>query len=372
MIDDTENLEGYFPAEVVSEAFGSRPATTTLMDCIFLPGRIPRDLVSKISGDKIQLEQQLLAQKPLLSKREAKPYWKKGSNKREFDAVQLDVYSAVCLADDRHLLEGIVSVGGMYVDLSGLTLRQAIEMAQVNASLESMPLQHKNLLDTKIFSGVFDYFLCDFSKLFEFLDLKNQKANKTTTLNRLVRLSQMLLVLDYEKDGKVLPQYHTRMRLVDHNYIPFLVPEGIKNKGSIKPDTITHIIVGVHKTFTASLRQEGAISRKRFLKVYPQLAGKHSVTDFCKYLDAHKRSYVHGKYLSQLVADYYRNKVRVSKQHLSRHINNTMNEVIEKKEVLLRDFNLLLQDQARENGKKDVVLIYLGETEETDREKAKP
>ena len=49
-----------------------------------------------------------------------------------------------------------------------------------------------------------------------------------------------------------------------------------------------------------------------------------------------------------------------------------MNEVIEKKEVLLRDFNLLLQDQARENGKKDVVLIYLGETEETDREKAKP
>lgn len=269
------------------------------------------------------------------------------------------------------MLEGIVSVGGMYVDLSGLTLRQAIEMAQVNASLESMPLQHKNLLDTKIFSGVFDYFLCDFSKLFEFLDLKNQKANKITTLNRLVRLSQMLLVLDYEKDGKVLPQYHTRMKLVDHNYIPFLVPDGIKNKSSIKPDTITHIIVGVHKTFTASLRQEGAISRKRFLKVYPQLAGKHSVTDFCKYLDAHKRSYVHGKYLSQLVADYYRNKVRVSKQHLSRHINNTMNEVIEKKEILLRDFNLLLQEQVRENGKKDVVLIYLGETEETDNEKAR-
>ena len=110
MSDTTENLEGYFPAEIVNEAFGSRSSTTTLIDRIFLPGRVPRDLVARISGNKAELEQQLLAHKPLLSTNLSKPYWKKGKNKRKFDAVRIDVYSAVCLADDRHLLEGIVSI----------------------------------------------------------------------------------------------------------------------------------------------------------------------------------------------------------------------------------------------------------------------
>ncbi|ATF09861.1 hypothetical protein [Candidatus Enterovibrio altilux] len=361
MGDTTENFEGYFPAEIINDAFGNRPSTTTLMDCIFLPGRIPRDFVARISGNKTELEQQLLAQKPLLSTSLSKPYWKKGINKREFDAVRIDVYSTVCLADDRHLLEGIVSIGGMYVDLSGLTLRQAIELAQINVELNRLSHQYHNLLDTKMFSGVYDYFLYDFITLFEFLNLKNQKTNKNTVITRLQRLSQMLLVLNYEKDGATLPHYHIRMKLVDSNYIPLLVLDGIKNKNSIKTDTITHLIVGVHKTFTASLRQEGAISRKRFLKVYPQLIGKHAVTDFCKYIDAHKREYIHGQYLSQLIKAYYTNKVRVSKQHLSRHINNTMAEVILKKDVLLRDFRLLLQEQVRDNGKQDILLLYLGD-----------
>ena len=60
-------------------------------------------------------------------------------------------------------------------------------------------------------------------------------------MNRLQRLSQMLLVLSYEKDGKTLPHFHTRMKLVDSNYIPLLILDGIKNKGAIKADTITHL-----------------------------------------------------------------------------------------------------------------------------------
>jgi hypothetical protein len=364
MNNKNDSLEGYFPAEVVSELLSERPATTTLIDCIFLPGRVPRDLVTRIAKDEKELEQQLLAQKPLLTTRQEKPYWKKGANKREFDAVRLDVYSAVCLADDRHLLEGVVSVGGMFVDLSGLTLRQAIELSQLNVSLDYLPFQHKNILDTKIFSGVYEYFVVDFASLFLFLDLRNVKPNKKTVLQRLTRLSQMLLVLDYEKDGKTLPHYHTRMKLVDSNYIPLLVTDSVKNKSSIKADTITHMIVGVHKTFTASLLQEGAISRKRFLKVYPQLNGKHSITDFCKYLDSHSRKYVHGKYLLDLVEDYYSKKARVSRQHSSRYINNTVNEVIEKREVLLQDFRLLLQEQKKNNGKQDMMFIYLGDADE--------
>ncbi|WP_206605707.1 hypothetical protein [Pelagibaculum spongiae] len=307
------------------------------------------------------LEKQLLAEKPLLSTKIEKHYWNKGSSQREFDAVRLDVYSAVCLADDRHLLEALVSVGGMYKDLSGLTLRQAIELAQLDIDLDKLPQQYFNMLDTKIFTGIYDYFLCDFGRLFEFLNLKNQKANKKTVIKRLTRLSQMLLMLDYEKDGKTLPKYHSRIQLVDSKFIPLLVPSVVKNKRSIRNDTITHLIVGVDKNFTASLRQEGAISRNRFLKVYPQLTGKHSVTDFAKWLDAHKREYLHGKYLTDLIRNYYSNKVRISKQHLSRHINNTLSEVIEKKEILLKDFNLLLQERIRENGKADVMLVYLGE-----------
>jgi len=357
----------FFPAEIMSETFANRPATTTLLDSVFLPtNRIPKDLINQISGDKSLLQQQLLTQAPLLLKREEKPYWRKGGNKRKFDAITLQVYSSVCVADDRHLLEAIVSVGGMYADLSGLTLRQAIELAQINASYNHLPQQYSSLLDTKMFSGIYDYFLCDFSTLFEFLNLKNQKANKATTLNRLVRLSQMLLVLDYEKEGKALHQYHTRLKLVDGNYVPFLVLDSVKNKLSVKFDSITHLIVGVHKTFTASLKQEGAISRKRFLSVYPRLSGKHAITDFCKYLDSHKRSFVHGKSLRALIISYYNNKVRVPNQHFSRFVNNTLGEVLEKREILLRDFNLLFKPVGGNNSpsQTDYTILYTGDNSE--------
>ncbi|MDP2544251.1 hypothetical protein Q8W13_09485 [Photobacterium damselae subsp. piscicida] len=53
----------------------------------------------------------------------------------------------------------------------------------------------------------------------------------------------------------------------------------------------------------------------------------------------------------------------MSKQHLSRHINNTMAEVILKKDVLLRDFRLLLQEKVRDDGKQDIMLLYLGDEE---------
>ncbi|WP_211215102.1 hypothetical protein [Algicola sagamiensis] len=356
-----DSLDGYFPADVVAEVFGNRPATTTLMDCIFLPGsRLPRDLANQMAGDESLIEQQILANKPLLSTRQEKPYWKKGANKREFDAVTLQVYSAVCLVADRHLLEGIVSIGGMYEDVSGLTLRQAIELSKLNVMTEYLPSQYQSLLDTRMFSGIYDYFLVDFSDLFLFLDLKNAKPNKKTVLQRLQRLSQMLLVLDYENEGKVLTKYNTKIRLVDHSFIPLLVPDGIRSKGSITADTMTHLLVGVHRTFTASLLQEGSISRKRFLEVYPQLSGNHSVTDFAKYLDQHKREFLHGKYLSDLIRSYYENKARITKKHSTTLINNTMKEVLQKQDILSKDFNLILKKEMNSN-RTDYQLIYIGD-----------
>lgn len=360
MADDTIK-DGYYPAETLDALLGSRPATTTLIDSIFLPGRIPRDLINKMAKEPASLEKVLLAEKPLLSARQEKPYWSKGQNARPFDAVNVEVYSAVCLADDRHVLEGIISIGGMYADLSGLTLRQAIEMAEIKADYSMMSMQHQNLLDTRLFSGIYDYFLVDFGKLFEFLGLKNQKANKTTVMTRLRRLSQMLLVLDYEKEGASLPQFRSQMKLVDENYIPLLVTEGIKSKRYINSGTITHLIVGVHKTFTASLSKEGAISRSRFLSVYPRVTGKHAITDFIKWMDSHKRSYVHGKMLKDLIEDYYKNKIRISKQHITRHVNNTLNEVIRLRHILLEDFNLLLQEKESSDGTIALMVIYVGE-----------
>ena len=359
---DSQEIDGYISADVMSEEYGNIPATTTLMDCIFLPGRVPKDLLSRIASDSDSLEKQLLAENPLLSAHQSKPYWSKGANKREYDTVHLHVYSAVCLADDRHLLEGIISAGGMFADLSDLTLRQAIELAKLEVAYDKLPQQYLNLLDTRMFNGMYDYFHINFGNLFKFLNLKNQKANKNNVLTRLMRLSQMLLVLEYEKEGKALPQFESRIRLVEGNYIPLLVPGSVKNKGAIRDDTITDLIVGVHKTFTASLLHEGAISRTRFLNVYPNLTGKHALTDFAKFLDQHKREYVHGKFLRQLVRDYYDNKVRISKQHITRHVNNTISEVIEKKDVLIKEFSLALKEAVGPNGKPDHVFVYLGDT----------
>lgn len=354
----------FYRSEEVVQIMNDKPSTTTMIDTIFIPSkRIPKELLKRVSSKEESLEQILSATKPIIVNSINQPYWKKGKDKRIFDSIDLEVYSAVCLAEDRHLLEAICSIGGLYPDLSGLTLRQAISAAKksaINIETSFLPARFIKKLDNKIFSGFFEYFLIDFNALFKFLDMRNTKSAKAKVLERLRRLSQMLLLIRYYREGKELTNLCDQMKLVDSNVIPLLVMDKIKCKKSAKEDTITHLIVGVDRTFTASLTKEGSITRERLLSVYPFLNGPGNLIDFCKFLDQHKREYVHGKQLSEVVKMYYQRKAYLPKSNTN--VWDTIQAIINKKDIIYDKFSLLFKELERDASKKDYMVIYADNT----------
>lgn len=355
----SDKSDSYFPASILDSALSERHSTTTLIDTIFIPGkRVPNGLINKMNNDPDLLAMALLAEAPLIANRVSQPYWAKGQNKRDFDTVDIEVFSAVCLADDRHLLEGICAVGGLFSDLSGLTLRMAFELADFDCHIENLLDRHYDLLDKKIFTQKHEFFLVEFAVLFEFLGNKNTKENKKTVFSRLKRLAQMLIQMRFSKDGEQLPKKNLDIHLIDKDFIPLLSFSNLRNKKQVNSDTYTHVLVGVNKSFTASMKEEGAISRKRFKEVYPQLAGRHSVTDFSKWIDRHKREYISGKYLSDLVRAYYEEKALIVTTHLSTQMLSTTKEFLDKKDIILKEYGFLLKEKIR-LGKTDYIFEYL-------------
>lgn len=164
--------------------------------------------------------------------------------------------------------------------------------------------------------------------------------------------------MSYETDGVPLFEKTRKLKLVDPNYITLLVPDGIKNKKSIKPDTFTHILVGIQKQFTATLKNDGAISRNRFVTVYPLLAGaKHSTVDFFKYLDTHTRRFIHGQPVRKVIHLWLSNKAALPTHQISNHIDQIELVVLEYQNVLIEHFNLRLINLQQ---KGEYIFDYIG------------
>jgi hypothetical protein len=357
-MEDSAIDEEFLPAEVVNTFLGDYNATTTLIDTIFIPSkRIPKDLLDQFTSNPEKLNEQLLANLPLLKSQVAQPYWSKGKNPRQFDSISIQVFGAVCLTEDRHCLESIVASSAMYKDLSTKTLRQALKASNINFDLEFMNDQHRSQLDINLFTSLYDYYLVDFGTLCPVLGIGNVKANKIKIMERLRRLSIMELVIQPEKDNVPISKLRRKFNLVDNRaIIPLLCLDSVKAKSQVTSETFTHVIVGVDRNFTKTLENEGAISRNRFLDVYPGLNGKNQVTDFMKYLDTHEIKFLHGKYLKTLVEAYLERKARITQKYPTTQVNATIAEVVTMREVLLTKFGLLLVEQDR-SGIKEWQLI---------------
>ena len=335
-------------------------STTTLFSGLFLPSTtIPKKLLQDIASDTVSLEKQLLAEKPLFTAKITKPYWKKGSNLRGYDEVDINIYSSVCLVSDRSVLEAIISAtGDLFDDLSRLTLRQAFEVSPVNVSYDYLSLQDYNRLDSAIFSGDYDYYLVSFSRLFKFLNMTNTKKNRQTILSRIKRLSTMDIELKYSLKGEPAPKFDYKMSLVDRTYITFLVKDAIRNKKAITEDTRTHMILGVDRRYSLSLMQDGAISRERFVNSYYKLNGNYAFTDFAKYLDSHKREFLNGKVLKEMIEVYYSEKFYLPNVKYADMIKNTLGECLIKRELLETEFNLTIKSEYGQKGEVKHRLIY--------------
>lgn len=336
-IDDLD----YIDADFLAEEAGGEYVASTMFDSIFIPSkRMPDEMAREMSENVEKLEKQILAEIPLFQTTIEQPYWAKGQNKREFDRVNCDIYGAICLADDRHLLDCIVAHGGLINRADRYTLRQAAELCNLEPIWDVFPDQ--SVIDRPLLNrGV--YFVIDFTTLCQAMGIKNTKANRKVIVSRLNRLSIMQLFLTFSKDGKLIENRSTKVRLVDKDFHCLLDPTGIRNKNSIKEDTITHLIVNISMFYVKSLTDEGQISRKRFLNDYRYLNGNNSIVDFCKFVDSHTREYVHNKFLSELVINYYDRKMSMFGMNQSHKITTTIAMIVDMQRELERHFSLILK-----------------------------
>jgi len=342
LITDIDEFD-YIDADFLAEARSSQLVASTMFDKIFIPSkRIPKEMLSKIADDKNLLEQQLLANLPLFETIIEQPYWAKGENKRFFDQINCEVYGAICLADDRHLLDTIIAHGAMINNASKYTLRQIAELSRIEVNWHCYPNQSE--IDTPL-KNHGTYFHIPFKNICKAMSLTNSKPNRDAILQRLRRLSLMQLFLTFHKDEQAIPSRSAKISLVDRDFYSLQVPKGIRNQKSITNDTVTDLVVNISSFYVKSLDSDGQISRKRFLNNYVFLNGKNGIVDFLKFIDSHKRSYIHGKYLSVLVTDYYSGKMSMFGMNKNHKILTTMRLIAEMQDELKVHFNIILKKE---------------------------
>jgi hypothetical protein len=337
--------------DFLTEVKGDQPVSSSMFDKIFIMGnRVPKELVTSIASSPEKLEQMMLAATPLYQTVIEKPYWNNKS--REFNSINVDIYGAICLADDRHLLDVIIAHGNMINDASKYTLRQVAEgVGLKNVLWDRVP---QDAIDRPLLNrGAF--FHISFNDICKGMGLLTQKQNRTKIIERLRRLSIMQLSLTPVLDGQPMHEKTTAISLIDREFYTLLDTSKIRN-GVYTEDTQTDLIVGISEYYLRTLVHDGMISRKRLKNHYLELVGKNSIEDFYKSIDSHKREFIHGKSLDYLLELYFNNKMTtfgINRRHKKKQL---FEQVIEDKQKLLDHFNLILRKE--NEGSDNYILLY--------------
>lgn len=358
----------YHSQESLAKNDFDRPVVSSMLNNIFIVGnRIPIAILREMADDFDKLEKQITAQLPLnqATIKIEKPYWKKGQNVRDFDAVHLDIFGSLCTSMDRHCLDCIVAWGSLIEGAHNLTLRQLCEN-YIDLDVDWDKVEDQSVIDRKLLNrGV--YFHCKVNDvLVKGMGVKATQKSRALVLERLRRLSIMTLFMSFLKDGKPIPNRASKVNLVDRDYFPLLDMRKIKNKNNVADDTYTDLIVNVSGFYLKSLETEGHISRKRFLNTYPELNGKHSVVDYWKFMDSHKREYFHERWLSEIVLQYLDDKVTLFGINVMLKVRQIMAEVLKQRTKLKEDYSFIAKPEDNPNRRireQDYKLYYIPKLE---------
>lgn len=336
--------------DFLTEVKGEQLVSSSMFDKIFIMGnRVPKELITNITSSPEKAEQYLLATTPLYQTVIEKPYWNEKS--RGFNSINVDIYGAVCLADDRHLLDVIIAHGNMINDASKYTLRQVAE----GVGLKEVIWDHvpQDAIDRKLVNrGIF--FHIPFNDICHGMKLVPQKQNRAKIIERLRRLSLMQLSLTPVLNGQPIHEKAAYISLIDKEFYTLLDKSKIRNH-TYNEETQTDLIVSISEYYMKSLNHEGMISRKRLKNHYVELVGKTSIEDFYKFLDSHKRTFIHGKLLSNLLDMYFDNKMTtfgINRRHKKKQL---FDQIVEDKQKLLDHFNFIL----RKNNENSVDYVFL-------------
>jgi len=342
-IDDVDFISNQFLREVK----GEQAVSSTMFDKIFINSKtIPRQLIDAFASNPEDVEKLLTASMPIWQTDIQKPYWK--TQHRGYDKINVDIFGAVCLAADRHLLDVIIAHGTLINNAEKYSLRQVSQgiedLIDVDWSLVSSELIDRKLLNRGV------YFHITFSDICRALNIKPLKKNRALILKRLHRLSIMTLTLTPSLEGNEDRSQSINVSLIDKDIIT-LLDRGKPRSSQFNNETRTDLIVNISSYYVQTLSKDGSISRKRLIKNYRQLTGRNSIEDVYKNLDTHQREYIHGKRLSWFVTQYLDNKMGSFGVNQSFKTQEIFNQIVEDKEKLATHFNLMLRKTESESGK---------------------
>lgn len=363
--DDDELL--VFDAEFLAEEDGGAYVASTMFSAIFIPGhRVPKEILDPMTNSQEELERQLLAEIPLYTARIAKPYWAKGANQRDFDAINVSIYGSICLTGDRHALDSIIANGSLIYNPNDtpITLRQATDLCNLEVDWDFFNDQSE--IDRPLRNRTV-YFHVQASALLKSMGLKPTKPNKKTLIQKLNRLALMTLELTFEKDGVTIPNRSKRLSLIDKDFHLLLNRNVIRNQSGITHDTFTDILIGVNNFYLSSLNSDGSISRTRFLNDYPNLLGIAGQEDFFKHIDSNRKFFYHGRFLSDVIYEYFEQKMSLFGMNLYNKTSALYNQVIKMQPKLKRHCGFIIKPEHNPNKRikgQDYRIYYLEKMEQ--------
>jgi len=192
------------------------------------------------------------------------------------------------------------------------------------------------------------------------MGVRNLKKTRYGILDKLRRLSIMHLQLTPVKGGVEQNSKRTAFSLVSKEIIPLLDKAKVRN-GQFSIDTHTDLIINISEYYASSLEKDGIISRKRLKQHYVHLIGKNNIEDFYKSaIDSNKREFMHGRYLSDSILNYYENKMGTFGVNKSFKYRQLFSQVVSDKQKLRDHFGLILRQVDHNNTlNKEVDYVFL-------------
>lgn len=350
--DDKQKTLDFLPNDFLTEYRGDEPISSSMYHSVFLLGnRIPVELIQQIrESSNEDIEGLLLLEKPLISTTIEKNYWK-GDN-RPYNQMIVDVYGSVCLVGDRHLLDVIISSGSIILDAHNYTLRQVAEFAGLNNVAWEYVMPSDQIDRPLMNRGV--YYHISFNDICKALQLKRLKYNKDSIIERLRRLSIMAIKTTPVKAGKVLHESAKVFSFIDKEFFLLLNTTSVRNR-NYNQETVTDLIVNVSEYYIDSLTTDGIIGRKRMKNHYPNLVGKNDIHDLYKFIDSHKRHYIHKKTFNEILDMYLDNKASLFGINRSHKKRSLIEILINDHKKLLDSFNLVI----RKNNQGELALYHI-------------
>ena len=335
------------PAHIVTSEFlvgemGDDKVSSTMLNKAFIPfDRVPLQMAEKIASSPDDAQRMLQAESAIYSFTVDKPYWKGDNAKvRGFDKLYIDVYGALLLAPDANILDNIIAHGNMITNASKYTLRQILSSEKIGIKSPRLDLiANRSALDKPLLNrGV--YFHLPINTLLKALQMSVGKKNRDKILTSMRRLSLAQLSVSPELEDERRPGVN--FSLVDVEHFLICDESKIRNKSSITHDTFTDLIVNISDFYVDSLRKDGQIDRKRLRASYPDLVGNENLEDFLKYVDSHKREFIHNKFIKQLIINYLDDKATLLNMNKAAKVSRIYKAVVAKRNEIFNHFSFRL------------------------------